>query len=162
MKKPLFLDLDEVVEIHRNQIDRYGGHPGIRDIDLLKSAVAVPAAGFGDDYLHADIFEMAAAYLFHIISNRPFVDGNKRTGTAADLVFPLLPGKDADASEDSLEPIVRSAAEGKADKSRLLNFSDSTPGKPDLLLGIECGRCEAFFSCKSMKILAIIRIWGMA
>lgn len=55
MKEPLFLGLDEVIEIHRDQIERYGGHPGIRDIELLKSAVAMPSAGVGEDYLHADI-----------------------------------------------------------------------------------------------------------
>ncbi len=53
--EPVFLDLDEVIEIHSNQIARYGGSPGIRDIELLQSAMAMPAAGYGGDYLHADI-----------------------------------------------------------------------------------------------------------
>ncbi|MEK7678791.1 MAG: Fic family protein, partial [Deltaproteobacteria bacterium] len=70
----VFLTLDEVVVIHRDQIERYGGSPGIRDIELLQSAVSMPTAGFSGDYLHSDIFEMAAAYLFHIIRNHPFVD----------------------------------------------------------------------------------------
>ncbi len=122
MKSPLFLGLDEVIEIHRDQIERYGGHSGIRDIDLLKSAVAMPSAGFERDYLHADIFEMAAAYLFHIIRNHPFVDGNKRTGTAAALVFLLLNGKEVDVDEDRLETVVRSVAEGNADKSGIAEF----------------------------------------
>ncbi len=75
-----FLTLDEVIEIHRDMIERYGGSFGIRDEGLLESAVAMPQAGFGEQYLHADVFEMAAAYLFHIVRNHPFVDGNKRTG----------------------------------------------------------------------------------
>ena len=61
-----FLGLDDILEIHRDQIDHYGGSLGIRETGLLQSAVAMPAAGFGDQYLHQDIFEMAAAYLFHI------------------------------------------------------------------------------------------------
>jgi len=122
LKGPLFLGLDEVIEIHRDQIDRYGGHPGIRDIELLKSAVAMPSAGVGDDYLHADIYAMAAAYLFHIARNHPFVDGNKRTGAVAAMVFLMLNGKEIQADEVSFEEVVRSVAEGKADKNAAAEF----------------------------------------
>lgn len=122
MKEPLFLGLDEVIEIHRDQIERYGGHPGIRDIELLKSAVAVPTAGFGEGYLHADIFEMAAAYLFHIIRNHPFVDGNKRTGTVAAVVFLIMNGRELHADEEDFEAMVRSVAEGKLDKTGAAGF----------------------------------------
>lgn len=122
MKEPLFLGLDEVIEIHIDQIARYGGHPGIRDIELLKSAVAMPAAGFGEDYLHRDIYEMAAAYLFHIIRNHPFVDGNKRTGAVAAVVFLMMNGKDIHADEDSFEKMVSSVAEGKMDKIEAAEF----------------------------------------
>lgn len=122
MKEPFFLGLDEVFEIHRDQIERYGGHSGIRDMELLQSAVAMPAAGFGEDYLHADIHEMAAAYLFHIVRNHPFVDGNKRTGAVAALVFLIMNGIELHASEDSLEKIVRSVANGKMDKAGVSAF----------------------------------------
>lgn len=122
MKGPLFPGLDEVVEIHRDQIERYGGHPGIRDIELLKSAVGVPASGVGEDYLHADIYEMAAAYLFHIIRNHPFVDGNKRTGAVAALVFLMMNSVELNASEASFERMVRSVAEGKKDKAGVAEF----------------------------------------
>lgn len=122
MKEPLFLGLDEVIEIHRDQIERYGGHPGIRDIELLKSAVAMPSAGVGEDYLHADVYQMAAAYLFHIARNHPFIDGNKRTGAVAALVFLLMNGKEIQADEDSFEAMVRSVAEGKADKTVAAEF----------------------------------------
>ncbi|MBI5598983.1 MAG: type II toxin-antitoxin system death-on-curing family toxin [Deltaproteobacteria bacterium] len=122
MKEPVFLGLDEVVEIHRDQIERYGGHPGIRDMDLLQSAVAMPAAGFSEDYLHADIFEMAAAYLFHIIRNHPFVDGNKRTGAVAAAVFLMMNGIELHANEDSFEKLVRSVAGGRTDKAEAAAF----------------------------------------
>ena len=83
---PVFLELHEILEIHRDQIERYGGDPGVRDLELLKSAVAMPMAGVREKYLHGDLFEMAAAYLYHIVQNHPFVDGNKRTGLVAALV----------------------------------------------------------------------------
>ncbi len=91
---PVSLSLAEVLEIHRDQIERYGGHAGLRDLGLLQSALAMPAARFGGRYLHGDLLEMAAAYLFHIEQNHPFIDGNKRTGTVAAIVFqdkPLVP-----------------------------------------------------------------------
>jgi death on curing protein len=76
---PRFLDLVEVLEIHQSRIDRYGGSPGVRDLGLLQSAVAQSSAGFGGEFLHSDLYEMAAAYLFHVARNHPFIDGNKRT-----------------------------------------------------------------------------------
>lgn len=119
---PDFLSLAEVLEIHRDQIERYGGKTGIRDLGLLQSALAMPAAGFGGRYLHGDLFEMAAAYLFHIVRNHPFVDGNKRTGAVAALVFLFLNGMEIEASEDIFEQTVRAVAEGKMDKSAIAGF----------------------------------------
>jgi death-on-curing protein len=58
---PLFLTLDEVLEVHRDQLTRYGGSSGIRDLGLLQSALAQPAAKFAGEFLHPDLFEMAAA-----------------------------------------------------------------------------------------------------
>jgi death-on-curing protein len=83
----LFLTVDDIIESHQNQIDTYGGSYGIRDIGLLESAIAQPEASFSGQYVHADIFEMAAAYLYHLVMNHPFVDGNKRVGLEAALVF---------------------------------------------------------------------------
>lgn len=87
MSEPAFLTLAEVLLIHKEQIERFGGTSGIRDIGLVESAIAMPQAGFGGEYLHASIFEMAAAYAYHIAENQPFLDGNKRTALAAALVF---------------------------------------------------------------------------
>jgi len=87
--EPIFLTLDEVMEIHDHQMELHGGNTSIRDFDLLESAVAQPYSGFGDDYFHKDLYEMAAAYLYHITQNHPFVDGNKRTGAQAADVLPL-------------------------------------------------------------------------
>jgi death-on-curing protein len=122
LKELVFLSLDEVFEIHNDQIKRYGGRAGIRDLELLKSSVAMPAAGFGGDYLHTNIYEMAAAYLFHIVRNHPFVDGNKRTGAVSAIVFLIMNGMELNADEDSFEKIVVSVAEGKIDKAAIAQF----------------------------------------
>ena len=125
---PDFLELAEVLFIHADQIDRYGGDPSLRDAGLLESALAMPRATFDGDFLHRDIFEMAAAYLFHIIQNHPFVDGNKRTGTASALVFLEMNGISIDASEDALVALVLDVAQGRADKARVAEFFRSNIG----------------------------------
>ena len=122
MTEPVFLGLDEVIEIHHDQIKRYGGHPGILDVGILKSAIAMPSATFDGNYLHTDIFEMAAAYLFHIVRNHPFVDGNKRTGTVASIVFLMMNGIDFHADENDFEKIVLLTAEGKTAKATIARF----------------------------------------
>jgi len=122
----VFLGLDEVIEIHHDQIKRYGGHPGIRDVGILKSAIAMPSATFDGNYLHTDIFEMSAAYLFHIVRNHPFIDGNKRTGAVASIVFLMMNGMDFHADENDFEKIVLLTAEGKTDKATIARFFEST------------------------------------
>ena len=119
---PTFLGLDEILEIHRDQIERYGGESGIHDLRLLQSALAMPTAAFGGDYLHTDLFEMAAAYLFHLTQNHPFVDGNKRTGAVAALIFLILNGVEIDAEQHDFEKLVRKVAQGKADKAAAAEF----------------------------------------
>ena len=79
-------------------------------------------AGFGDQYLHSDLFAMAAAHLFHIMQNHPFVDGNKRTGAMAAFVFLLLNRVTFNASDREFERIVRMVAEGKAGKAAVAEF----------------------------------------
>jgi len=119
---PKFLSLNEVLSIHQDQITRYGGTPGIRDIDLLKSALGIPPATYGREFLHTDIFEMAASYLFHIVKNHPFVDGNKRTGAVAALVFLDLNGFDFLATEDDFTEMVLAIAGGVMSKAQLAVF----------------------------------------
>ena len=85
----------EVLEIHRDQIERHGGDAGLRDIGLLEAAAAIPQSSFGGEFLHGSLFEMAVAYAYHISENQPFVDGNKRTALGAALIFLELNGKSA-------------------------------------------------------------------
>lgn len=125
---PKFLSVQEVLEIHQDQIDRYGGGSGVRDMGLLESAIAMPAAGFGEEYLHKDLFEMAAAYVFHIVQNHPFVDGNKRTGSLAADVFLATNGVQMHADQELFEELVLNVAEGKAGKPEIAGFLRTQSG----------------------------------
>ncbi|MBC7752750.1 MAG: type II toxin-antitoxin system death-on-curing family toxin [Moraxellaceae bacterium] len=82
-----FLTLEDILELHDMQLESYGGATGIREPGLLESALMTPQASFGGELVHNGIFELAAAYAFHLAENQPFVDGNKRTALAAALVF---------------------------------------------------------------------------
>ena len=117
MAEPVFLTLDEVLAIHANQIRRYGGSHGVRDLGLLSSALAMPQASFGGEYLHTSLAEMAAAYLFHIAQNHPFVDGNKRAALAAALAFIWLNDRRLEAGEDELTELVMGIAAGRLSKA---------------------------------------------
>jgi death-on-curing protein len=119
---PVFLGLAHVIEIHRDQIARYGGSLGVRDQGLLESAIAMPQSGMGGEYFHRDVFEMAAAYLFHIVKNHPFVDGNKRVGAMTAFVFLRMNGLEMAAGDPAFERLVLSVAEGRADKATVAKF----------------------------------------
>lgn len=86
------LSVPIVLEIHRQAIERFGGSSGIRDMTLLESAIAAPQATFGGRSPYADFVEIGAAYLFYLCRNHPFLDGNKRVGLGACLVFLKLHG----------------------------------------------------------------------
>lgn len=118
----LFLTVEDILESHQNQIDTYGGSHGIRDMGLLESAIAQPEASFGGQYLHADVFEMAAAYLYHLVMNHPFVDGNKRVGLEAALIFLEINDATLDASDEELVNLVLKAIAGDLGKSNIAEF----------------------------------------
>ena len=115
-KLPLFLTLAEVVQIHTNQIRLYGGTDGIRDLALLQSAMAQPEASFAGEWLHRDIFEMAAAYAFHLCQNHPFLDGNKRVALVASLVFLEINGVSIADPSQKLFGAMLKLAEGSLHK----------------------------------------------
>lgn len=119
---PSFLTLEDVLEIHSELVDRYGGSQGVRDLGLLQSALAMPQVGSGGSYFHSDVFEMAAAYLFHIVKNHPFIDGNKRTGTVAALEFLWLNGHAVNAPSATFEKLILDVAESRADKAAVAGF----------------------------------------
>ena len=78
-EEPLFLTFEEVIEIHDYQIEHFGGADGLRSAELLKSAIGMPSSTFSGNYLHPGIPEMAAAYLFHLVENHPFLDVREST-----------------------------------------------------------------------------------
>ena len=119
---PVFLGLEDALEIHQDQIERYGGSPGLRDMGLLQSALAMPQAGSQGQYFHADLHEMAAAYLFHIVMDHPFLDGNKRVGAMVAFAFLKLNVWTLEAPGPTFERLVMSVAEGKTDKAAIARF----------------------------------------
>ena len=122
MTPPVFPTLDEVVELHRIQIDRFGGSHGLRDLALLQSALAQPEMSFGGDYVHGDLAAMAAAYLFHLAKNHPFVDGNKRVAVATALLFLAFNGVEIEFDEVALGDLTLAAAAGVKGKDEATEF----------------------------------------
>jgi len=84
------LTVEIVREIHAEAIGRFGGSDGVRAMALLESAVAAPQASFGGSSPYHDMAEVAAAYLFYLCKNHPFIDGNKRAALGACVVFQRL------------------------------------------------------------------------
>ena len=119
---PVFLKLDEVLALHREQIGLYGGSAGIRDVNLLLSALAMPAATFGNAFLHGTLHEMAAAYLFRLSSNHPFVDGSKRIALISAIAFLGLNDLQLVADPNELEDLVMRVADGKSTKAEIAVF----------------------------------------
>jgi death-on-curing protein len=117
-----FLSLEDVLVLHEMQLENYGGSPGVRDRGLLESAVMMPQASFGGMYVHKDIFEMAAAYTFHIAENQPFVDGNNRTALASALVFLDWHDLDINDPNEELYDALISVAKRDLDKAGLANL----------------------------------------
>ena len=98
---------------------------GLRDAAALESAVATPQATFGGEFLHTSIPAMAAAYLFHLCQNHPFVDGNKRVGANTAITFLLMNDWEPTFAEEELVDLVLSVASGGLSKPRLIEVFES-------------------------------------
>ncbi|MEX2270698.1 MAG: type II toxin-antitoxin system death-on-curing family toxin [Vicinamibacterales bacterium] len=112
----LHLTVDDVGLIHERALARFGGLDGVRDVALLESAVAAPQAGFGGQSVYTDLVEIAAAYLFYICRNHPFLDGNKRTGLGACILFLHLNGIETPPDDPEWEGLVVDVASGHLDR----------------------------------------------
>ena len=119
MPTPNFVSKSMVLRIHARQIERFGGTPGVRDEGLLESALAQPQATFGGQFLHPTISEQAAAYLYHIAMNHPFIDGNKRTAFAVTDTFLRLNGCALNLTDDRAYDLVMRVARGTMTKEEL-------------------------------------------
>ncbi len=117
-----FLSLAEMITIHETQIHRFGGSLGIRDHGLLEAAVNMPQATFGGQFLHDGLQAMAAAYLFHLVANHPFIDGNKRVGAASADVFLGMNGWQLTADPDAYADFVLEVAASRLEKKDAVEF----------------------------------------
>ena len=117
-----FLTLSEVLLILDNQIENYGGMYGIRDINLLSSAIYIPESSFEGQYLHKTVPAMAAAYAFHICQNHPFIDGNKRVALASSLVFLDINGYELNCKDEMLYNKIMDMAKSETKKEELIKF----------------------------------------
>lgn len=126
---PKFLTSTQVISLHKDQIDQFGGSHGVKDLGLLLSALGQPESGFGDGYFHKDLYEMAAAYLFHLVKNHAFNDGNKRIAALTAAVFLQVNGLYVTADEAEFEKLVLDAAQSLVSKDEIAEFfrKNTTP-----------------------------------
>jgi death-on-curing protein len=117
-----FLTLGDVVEIHSDQLARYGGLDGFLDRNVVESALAQPQATMFGQFLHADIAEMAAAYLFHFAASQGFVDGNKRTAAVCAGVFLARNGYRLACTDEELYVVTMAAANNQLQKPRIADW----------------------------------------
>jgi len=122
MRLPTFLSVEDVLLIHAGTIAEEGGLAGVRNYGLLESAVLMPQQRFAGRYLHRDLPAMAAAYLYHICRNHPFLDGNKRAAAMAAYVFLDVNGLDLSAAPADLESTVLAVAAGDCSKLDLTRW----------------------------------------
>ncbi|NGZ08540.1 MAG: type II toxin-antitoxin system death-on-curing family toxin [Nitrospira sp. LK70] len=129
MQDTIFLSVDDVLLLHADTIDIDGGSHGVRDHGLLDAAVAMPRQQFGGAYLHEDLAAMAAAYMFHIAQNHPFVDGNKRAAALSALVFLNVNGIAELPEPKELETITLQVAAGELSKDTVMQWLRDQIGK---------------------------------
>jgi death on curing protein len=115
-----YLTQDEVLELHRAVIERFGGSSGVRDFGALQSAVMQPRMVFGGVDLYPSIAEKAAALCFSVTCNHPFLDGNKRVAHAATESFLVLNGQELAADLNDAERLVLGIASCTASRGDLL------------------------------------------
>ena len=122
MEDYIFIQYERILQLNSLAIQQYGGDEGVRDAGLIESAVNQPQATFDGVFLHQNIFEMAAAYYFHISQSQGFSDGNKRTGFLAMFSFLKLNGCDLIIPDDYLWPVLMKVAQGETTKYELADF----------------------------------------
>lgn len=124
MQTPRFLSISQVLDIHQDEINSFGGTSGVRDEGLLDSALAQPQATFGGELLHPTIHEQPAAYLYHLAMNHPFIDGNKRTAFAVMDTFITLNGYILNLSQEQAYNLVIQVVQKEISKEELSAFME--------------------------------------
>lgn len=116
------LNKEQVLRLHRDLIEEFGGSPGIRDEALLDSALAAPFQEFGGKVLFPSIEEKAARLGYGLIKNHAMIDGNKRIGTHVMLVFLVLNGYELDYTQKELYTTILGVASGKISYEELAEW----------------------------------------
>ena len=117
MSEPLFLSLEQVEFLHQRSLELHGGGAGTREPGGLESAVFQPQQLYF--YGQPDLYDLAAAYAFHIAESQAYIDGNKRTGAAAALTFLEMNGVRTHPEPDALERAMIEIANHELTKSGL-------------------------------------------
>jgi death-on-curing protein len=117
VNEPVFLTLAQVERLHQKSISRFGGAQGVRDRGLFESAIAQPRHTYY--YANGDVFDIAAAYAFHIAQAQACFDGNKRTGVASAFLFLELNGISTAFDSTPLYDAMIAIAEKSMEKTQL-------------------------------------------
>ena len=115
----VYLSRDQILRIHAFQIERFGGLAGLRDNGGLEAAVARPQMTFGGEYLYPDVAAKVAALMQSLVMNHPFIDGNKRVGAHAALLFVHANGMELQTSPDDLTTMTLDLARGELNREEL-------------------------------------------
>lgn len=119
---PRFLEIDEVLYFHEQEIKLSDGTPEIRDLGSLEAALAAPKATYGGEFL-MDLFEMSATYVNSICFNHPFLDGNKRTAAVSALAFLYFNSYECNESyEEELADKILALVTKKIDKDEMAEY----------------------------------------
>ncbi len=117
-----YISIDYVIKLHDQLVDEYGGRKGILNLGLLISALEMPKATFNGRDLHRTVYDKAAAYLFHLIKNHPFVDGNKRTAAMVSIVFLSTNEITFSIFGDDYENLILQVAKSEVSKKEIQKF----------------------------------------
>ncbi len=117
-----YISIDYVIKLHDQLVDQYGGRKGILNLGLLMSALEMPKATFNGRDLHRTVYDKAAAYLFHLIKNHPFVDGNKRTAAMVSILFLSTNKSTFSFDNDEYENLILQVAKSEVSKKEIQQF----------------------------------------
>lgn len=117
-----YLSVDDILRVHQRVTADFGGDPGLRNRGLLESALAMPQSTFDGADLHVGLAAKAAAYYFHLCSNHPFVDGNKRVAVVAAELFLRINGQVLSATDDEIEQLTVGLAAGRVSKDEVTDL----------------------------------------
>ena len=122
----IYLTIEEIIHMHDAFINKFGGLPGIHSKTLLLSAIEMPKATmFGED-LHKSLYDKASAYLYHLVQNHPFKDGNKRTAFGATIAFLKLNDVPILFNAKAFEELVIATAQGQKTKEQISYFLEKS------------------------------------